>query len=66
MITTVIAIIVIFLIFRFLRNLTIFTMGSRMHPKEDIDEPVPPPAPKANKMINKDEGEYVDYEELKD
>jgi hypothetical protein len=32
---------------------------------EDIAEE-PPQPPKQNKIIEKDEGEYVDYEELKD
>ncbi|MFA5815562.1 MAG: hypothetical protein WC865_08070 [Bacteroidales bacterium] len=57
-------ILLIYLIFRFIRNITVFTMRSRSVPKDDIEEP--PPAPKQTKMIEKDEGEYVDYEELKD
>jgi hypothetical protein len=39
-------------------------MRSRPSPKEDFQEPAPPP--KQTKIIKKDEGEYVDYEEIKD
>lgn len=57
-----VVILLIYLIFRFLRNITVFTMRSRSVQKEDFTEPSPPP--KTNKLIEKDEGEYVDYEEL--
>jgi len=54
---------VIYLIFRFIRNITIFTVRSRPTQEDQYQEPAP--APKQNKLIEKDEGEYVDYEELK-
>jgi hypothetical protein len=40
-------------------------MRSRSVPKDDFAEPAPSPAPKTTKMIEKDEGEYVDFEEVK-
>ena len=64
MIRTFLIILLIYLLFRFIRNITVFSMRSRSVPKDDIKEPAP--APKQSKMIKKDEGEYVDYEELKD
>lgn len=57
-------ILLFYLIFRFIRNITVITMRSRSVPKDDPAEPQP--APKQTKIIEKDEGEYVDYEELKD
>ena len=56
-------ILLIYLVYRFIRNLSIFTVGSRRTRQEDPVEP--PPAPKQNKIIEKNEGEYVDYEEIK-
>ena len=56
-------IILIYLIFRFIRNITVFTARSRTAPKDNITEPAPTHKP--TKMINKDEGEYVDFEEVK-
>ena len=53
----------VYLIYRFLRNITFFTMRSRSV-REDIPEP-PASQPKQKKIIDKDEGEYVDYEEIK-
>ena len=42
---------------------TVFTMRSASAPRNDFKEPEP--APKMKKIIKKDEGEYVDYEEVK-
>lgn len=56
-------VILIYLLYRFIRNMRIITLRTRKAPKDDIQES--PPAPKQTKIINKDEGEYVDYEELK-
>ena len=53
-----------YLIFRVIRNITVFTMRSRSVPGDDLKEP--PPAPKQAKIIKKDEGEYVEFEEVKD
>jgi hypothetical protein len=57
-------IILIYLIFRFLRNITIFNVRSRKVQKDPVEDPAPPS--KSSKMIEKDEGEYVDFEEIKD
>ena len=38
----------------------------RSHTRRDDIPEEPPQPPKQNKIIEKDEGEYVDYEELKD
>ncbi len=63
MTTTIIVIILIYLVFRILRVATVFTMRSASGSRNDFKEPEP--APKPNKMIKKDEGEYVDYEEVR-
>ena len=55
--------ILIYLIYRFIRNITVFTFRSGGVGEEPPAGPESTPA-KKNKMINKDEGEYVDYEEL--
>ena len=57
-------ILLIYLIFRFLRNITVFSMKSRSVPEDDFKKP--PSTPKQTKIIDKDEGEYVDFEEVKD
>ena len=62
MIRTFLVILLIYLIFRFIRNITVFTMRSRPGPKETIQDP--PAATKQTKIIEKDEGEYVDFEEV--
>jgi hypothetical protein len=54
----------IYLIYRFFRNIVVYAMRSHTR-REDIPEEPPQPS-KQNKIIEKDEGEYVDYEELKD
>jgi len=56
-------IVLIYLVFRFIRNITFFTAKSRPAPDDDHAEPASSPKPK--KMIKKDEGEYVDFEEVK-
>lgn len=53
----------IYLIYRFIRNITIYTLRSRSGKATDPEPPVQ--QPKQTKIIEKDEGEYVDYEELK-
>ena len=52
-----------YLIFRIIRNVTVFTARSRRVPEDDFKKPEP--AAKPNKLIEKDEGEYVDYEDIK-
>ena len=63
-------ILLIFLILRFFGNFRVYTMGSRSSRYNDevTPEPTHQPQPQAKptKIIAKDEGEYVDYEELKD
>lgn len=54
---------VIYLIYRFLRNISVFTMRSRPVHEQEQEPPVTPP--KQSKLIEKDEGEYVDYEDVK-
>ncbi|MFA6128150.1 MAG: DUF4834 family protein [Bacteroidales bacterium] len=54
----------IYLIFRFLRNITVFATRSRNVQKDTFEEPAPTPRP--TKLIEKEEGEYVDFEEVKD
>jgi len=56
----------IYVIFRIIRNITVFNLRSRSNHQEHFEEPAPPPSAKQTKIIKKDEGEYVDYEELKD
>ena len=56
-------ILIFYLIFRFIRNISVFTMRSHSVPQDD-PAPSPPPA-KQKKIIDKDEGEYVDYEEVR-
>lgn len=63
MIRILLVILFIYLIFRFLRNITVFLMRARPNKEDDIQEPAP--APKQPKLIQKDEGEYVDFEEVK-
>jgi len=58
-------ILLIYLIFRFIRSISILSFRSRPLFRDDPPE-TPPPAPKQNKIIEKDEGEYVDFEEMKD
>jgi hypothetical protein len=56
--------ILIYLIYRFIRNITFFMARSRKVYQDNPPEPDITPA-KKTKMIDKDEGEYVDYEEMK-
>jgi hypothetical protein len=67
MITTIFAILIIYLIFRVLRNITVYTMRSGPGAADFRKEPskADNPSPKQTKIISKDEGEYVDYEEIK-
>jgi hypothetical protein len=57
-------ILLIYLIYRFIRNITLFAWKSR--PQSDDEVIKPPPAPKQEKIIDKNEGEYVDFEEIKE
>ena len=61
---TLLVILLIYLIYRFIRNIAVITMRSRQPHKETFEEQAP--APKPTKIIEKDEGEYVDYEEVKE
>ncbi|MDD4645600.1 MAG: DUF4834 family protein [Bacteroidales bacterium] len=56
--------ILIYLIIRLFRNLTVMSFSSRTVQNDDIQQPPPPPKP--TKIIEKDEGEYVDFEEMKE
>lgn len=56
-------ILLIYLVFRFLRNIVLYLLRSRPNKNDDIHEPEP--TPRQTKLIPKDEGEYVDYEEVK-
>lgn len=63
MIRIIAVIILIYLIFRVLRIITVFAMRSRSVQEDESREPEK--APKQAKLIPKDEGEYVDFEEVK-
>jgi hypothetical protein len=53
----------IYLIYRFIRITLFFTTRSRRVQKDDPEPTVQPP--RQTKIIDKSEGEYVDYEEVK-
>ncbi len=58
------AILLIYLLIRLIRNVRVFTMRTGLFRQADPEPPAPPA--RQNKIIAKDEGEYVDYEDLKD
>jgi len=53
----------IYLIYRFIRLGLFFATRSRRVRGDEPEPPVQPP--KQTKIIDKNEGEYVDYEEIK-
>jgi hypothetical protein len=63
MIRIFLILLLIYLIFRFIRNITVITMGSRRVRKDDMEKPAQ--GTKPTKIISKNEGEYVDFEEVK-
>jgi hypothetical protein len=56
-------ILLIYLIYRFIRNITFFAMRSR-RPREEFTQEPETSVAKKTKIIDPDEGEYVDYEEI--
>lgn len=64
MIRIILIVLLIYLIFRFIRNISVFTARSGHARGKDREQP--PSTPKQTKIIKKNEGEYVDYEEVKE
>lgn len=63
MIRIFLILLLIYLIYRFIRNITVITTGSHRIRKDDMEKPAE--GTRQTKIIKKDEGEYVDFEEVK-
>lgn len=57
--------VILWLLYRLVRTVVFVSVRSRRSTGPE-DEPEPESAPKPAKRIGKDEGEYVDFEEVKD